>query len=169
MKVNETPLYDTSDNPTACCPRFKPAEWDGQEFHFSEKLFARAVTRSLLYVPINMSSVFRRVHAAIEAAGAKSDRGFLVLSRDLSPWTSEHYFAVTHEVPGLEMRRLSGDFLTKVFEGPYSRAPAWMKELASAVTARGKNIGKTFFFYTTCPRCAKHYGENYVVGVAEAC
>jgi hypothetical protein len=24
-----------------------------------------------------------------------------------------------------------------------------------------------YFFYTTCPRCAKHYGKNYVVGVAQ--
>ncbi len=23
------------------------------------------------------------------------------------------------------------------------------------------------FFYTTCPRCAKHYGKNSVVGVAK--
>jgi len=24
-----------------------------------------------------------------------------------------------------------------------------------------------YFFYTTCPTCAKHYGKNYVVGVAK--
>jgi hypothetical protein len=28
----------------------------------------------------------------------------------------------------------------------------------------GGVFGKT---YTTCPRCAKHYGNNYVVGVAQ--
>jgi hypothetical protein len=167
MEVNETPAYDTSDNPTGCCPRFDPRGWDGEELHFSDKLFVRAVTRSLFHIPINMGAVFARTFAAIDKAGARSDSGFIVLSRDLSPWTSEHYFAVTHEVPGLEMQRLSGDFLTKVFEGPYSRVPAWMKELASLIARRGSEIGRTFFFYTTCPRCAKRYGKNYVVGVAE--
>jgi len=24
-----------------------------------------------------------------------------------------------------------------------------------------------YFFYTTCPTCAKHHGKNYVVGVAK--
>jgi len=24
-----------------------------------------------------------------------------------------------------------------------------------------------FFYYTTCPKCAKHYGKNYVVAFAE--
>ena len=34
---------------------------------------------------------------------------------------------------------------------------------------KGKHLDldTTYFFYTTCPRCAKHYGKNYVVGVAK--
>jgi NMD protein affecting ribosome stability and mRNA decay len=34
---------------------------------------------------------------------------------------------------------------------------------------RGEVAEKTYFFYTTCPRCAKHYGKNYVVAVAKVC
>ena len=30
-----------------------------------------------------------------------------------------------------------------------------------------KTPKNNYFFYTTCPKCAKAYGENYVVGVAE--
>ena len=30
-----------------------------------------------------------------------------------------------------------------------------------------KPEGRVFFWYTTCPKCAKAYGENYVVGLAE--
>lgn len=26
---------------------------------------------------------------------------------------------------------------------------------------------KVYFFYTICPKCAKYYGKNYVIGVAE--
>ena len=26
---------------------------------------------------------------------------------------------------------------------------------------------RLFFYYTTCPRCAKQYGKNYVVGLAQ--
>ena len=35
------------------------------------------------------------------------------------------------------------------------------------VRANGDLPGKIWFFYTTCPKCAKAYGKNYVVGVAE--
>ena len=33
--------------------------------------------------------------------------------------------------------------------------------------ARGSEPKKIYFFYTTCPKCAKAYGKNYMVGIAE--
>jgi hypothetical protein len=167
MNVNELPAYDTSDNSTGCCPRFNAKGWDEQDLHFQNKLFVRAKTRSLFHIPINMGQVFKKTFKAIEAAGARNDQDFIVMSRDLSPWTSEHYFSVSKEVPGLDMRRLSGDFLTKVFEGPFKNVPKWEKENVLLAAQRGKRILKNFFFYTTCPRCAKVYGKNFVVAVGQ--
>jgi hypothetical protein len=91
----------------------------------------------------------------------------IVLSRDLSAFKGEHLFAVTKDVPEEEMTRLSGDYVTKVFEGPYSDAKDWYGELKALSASRGKADGKVWFFYTTCPKCAKAYGRNYVVGLAE--
>ena len=167
MKTNELPTYDASDNPTGCCPRFNPKGWDGQDIHLTGKLFARARTWSLFHIPINMGRVFKQTFAAIEAAGARSDTQFIVLSHDVSPWSAEHYFAITKDVPGKEMHRLSGDFVTRVFEGPYKDAPKWERQMAADALRRGQQLGTTYFFYTTCPRCAKQYGKNYVVGLAE--
>ena len=31
---------------------------------------------------------------------------------------------------------------------------------------RGKPDSEVWFFYSTCPKCAKAYGKNYVVGLA---
>ncbi len=36
------------------------------------------------------------------------------------------------------------------------------------VEHQGKKAEKIYFFYTNCPKCAKYYGKNYVVGVAKA-
>ncbi|MFC1523447.1 hydrolase [Thermodesulfobacteriota bacterium] len=167
MKMNALPRYDMSDNPTDCCPRFKPEGWDGQELHFNDKLFLKAKTRSLFHIPLNMGSVFPKTFAAITDADARNDDDFIVLSYDPSPWTGEHYFSVTREVPGQEMVKLSGEYLTKVFEGPYKNAPKWEKEMAEYVADKGKQVVKTYFFYTTCPKCAKVYGKNYLVAVSE--
>jgi hypothetical protein len=167
MKMNALPAYDTSDNPTGCCPRFKPQGWDEQDLHFENKLFLRVSTRSLFHIPINMGSTFKKAFAAIEAAEAHDDRDFIILSHDPSPWSAEHYFAITKDVPGQDIRRLTGDYLTKVFEGPYKNAPAWEAEMKVYAGDHGKVAEQVYFFYTTCPRCAKHYGKNYVVAVAK--
>lgn len=167
METNTLPVYDMSDNPTHCCPRFNPDGWDEQELHFKEKLFVKAKTLSFFHIPLNMSSVYPKTFSAIEKANAFSEKNFIVLSYDPSAWHGEHYFAVTKEVPGQKMVRMSGDYLTKVFEGPYKDAPKWEKEMETFVKEKGKEAKKTYFFYTTCPKCAKYYGRNYVVAVAK--
>ncbi|MBI5496191.1 MAG: hypothetical protein HY904_14305 [Deltaproteobacteria bacterium] len=166
MEVNELPVYDKSDNPTGCCPRFHPEAWDDKEIQFDNKLFVRASTVSLFHIPLNMSSVFSRTWGAIEQAHA--DRGaFLVLTQDESPWHADHLFCVDREIPGADMVRLTGNYLTRVFEGPYSGVPEWCKQMAHVVEAKGKHLEKLYYFYTTCPKCAKAYGHNYVVGFAQ--
>lgn len=168
MELNKTPRYDDSDNPTGCCPRFEPEPWDEQELHFKNKLFVKATTRSLFHIPINMGRVFQKTFNAIEVAGAIDIRQFVVLTRDLSPWKSEHYFAVTKEVPGEEVIRMSGDFITRVFEGPYKEAPKWYSSMQQTLEQAGRKVEEIYFFYTTCPNCAKAYGKNYVVGFGKA-
>ncbi len=167
MDINALPEYDMSDNPTNCCPRFNPEGWDEQELHFKDKLFVKAGTRSIFHIPLNMGTVFPKTFKAIEDAHAQNINQFIVLSRDPSAWRSEHYFSVTADVPGQEMVRMTGEYLTKVFEGPYKNAPKWEKDMEDYVKSKGKHVNKTFFFYTTCPKCAKFYGKNYMVAVAE--
>ncbi|MBJ3764236.1 hypothetical protein ILP92_15920 [Maribius pontilimi] len=166
MQTNAVPHYDDADNPTGCCPRFDPTGWDGRDLHFRDKPFLRATTRSLAYFPLNMGRVFSRVQGRIERAGAYDPDDFLVLSRDLSPWRAEHLFSATAPVKGEDAVTLSGDFVTKVFEGPYRRIREWHGQMRALARARGGTGDEVYFFYTTCPRCAKVYGKNYVVGVA---
>jgi hypothetical protein len=165
METNALPKYDASDNPTGCCPRFDPAGWDGQELHFVDKPFVRAQTRSIAHVPLNMAAVFGDTFSAIERAHARDANDFLVLSRELSAWSAEHLFAVSREVPGYPLMRLSGDYRTTLFEGPFKHSPQWARDVERSASTRGKIVEDLYFFYTTCPKCAKAYGKNYVVPV----
>jgi len=167
MKVNALPKYDMTDNPTNCCPRFNTDGWDEQELHFKDKLFVKAKTKSIFHIPLNMGSVFPKTFEAIDKANARDEDEFIVLSYDPSAWTGEHYFSVIKDVPGQEMVRMTGDYLTKIFEGPYKKVPLWEKEMEAFVNSKGKQVKKTYFFYTTCPKCAKYYGKNYLIAVAE--
>lgn len=167
MKTNAVPSYDDSVNTTGCCPKFNPEGWDGQDLRFQDKPFLRATTRSVMHVPLNMGKVFSRVQEKLDAASAIDMQNVLVLSNDLSNWHAEHLFASDVQIEGEEMVALSGDFVTKVFEGPYRNVKDWHAEMQELVEARGSEPGTVYFFYTTCPKCAKAYGQNYIIGVAE--
>jgi hypothetical protein len=166
METNQVPHYDDSVNTTGCCPRFNPNGWDGRDLHFSDKPFVRATTLSAMHIPLNMGRVFARVGEHMQEAGALDADNMIVLSRDLGPWNSEHLFSADKDVPGEETTALSGDFVTRVFEGPYRETEKWYGEMKTLAAGKGEP-GEVYFFYTTCPKCAKAYGKNYVVGVAE--
>jgi hypothetical protein len=101
-------------------------------------------------------------------AGAASDmKDFLLLAYDPSPWKSELYMNVTKEVPGAENVKLTGSFTSKVFDGPYNQVPKYLREFEKYLGGEGKKAKKYYFYYTTCPKCAKKYGHNYIVAFAE--
>lgn len=166
MKINQLPHYDMSVNTTDCCARFNPGGWDDRRLHFRDKKFIRAHSLSAMHIPLNMGSIFSRVQKHIDEADAFDDDDFVVMSKDLSPWTEEHLFSVTKDVPHEQIVTLTGEFVTKVFEGSYSNSKDWYIEMKKIVEAMGSNADDIYFFYTTCPKCAKAYGQNHVVGIA---
>ncbi|MGX8012412.1 hydrolase [Mesorhizobium sp. ORM8.1] len=103
----------------------------------------------------------------MDDAGASAEDQYIVLSRDLSAWTSEHLFSVSKAVPEEEMTPLTGDFVTKVFEGAFKQVRGWHEEMLELARQRNPKASDVYFFYTTCPKCAAAYGKNYVVGVAK--
>ncbi len=153
-------------NPDECCPRFDPGPWDGKELRWQDKRFVKDRVKSFLHIPLNFGSVMTRNMSLIEAADAEPET-MVVLSDENSPWGADVYIAVAKDVPGAEKAVISGTFLCKVFEGPYRNMRKWIAEMKAFVHGRGSSIRKVYFFYTTCPKCAKKYGRNYVVILAQ--
>ena len=157
-------LYEQSE--TGCCPRFNPQPWDEKEITFKDKLFIKDRVRSFLHIPLNFGKVMVKNMERIQKAEALAPEP-LLLSDENSLWGADVYIAVAKDVPGAEMARISGTFLSKVFEGPYKNAGKWAKETKAYVKSKAKNIKKMYFFYTTCPKCAEFYGKNYTVILAK--
>ena len=149
----------TTTNGEECCPKFNPEPWDEQEFHWQNKPFIKDTVRSIFYIPLNMGSVIKRMWKKVQNSGKKSD-DFLLLSKDVSPWKSEQYLSVPGTIPNAENVEFSGNYLTKVFEGPYKDARKWVKEMEEYAESEGKTVKDLYFYYTTCPKCAKKYGKN---------
>jgi hypothetical protein len=114
---------------------------------------------------LNFGAVMKRNVQALEAAGAKPET-MLVLSDENSLWGADVYLEASRDVPGARMANISGTFLSKVFEGPYSNIRRWIEQMKAFVQSRGKTPGQLYFYYTTCPKCARKYGKNYVAILA---
>jgi len=156
-------LYDSE---TGCCPRFDPEPWDEKEITWQDKLFVKDRVKSFFHIPLNFGQVIIRNMEKVSKADALTPEP-LTLSDENSLWGSDLYIAVSKEVPDAQLEKISGTFLTKAFEGPYKDAPKWAKQMQEYVGSKGKNLKKLYFFYTTCPKCAKYYGKNYTILVAQ--
>jgi hypothetical protein len=152
--------------PDLCCPPFDPEPWDNKYITWHNKKFVKNRVRSFLHIPLNFSAVMQRNVTAIIDAGAMPGQ-MAVLSDENSLWGADVYLEVTKDVPGAQMATLSGDFFSRVCEGPYRNCGKWMREFESELSAQGKKCRRIFCYYTTCPRCAKIYGKNYIVLIAE--
>jgi hypothetical protein len=147
---------------TGCCDPFDPIPWDQKEHKWNDKIFVTDKVSNFLHIPLNLGKKITKNLALIEKANAKAPYQ-LMLTDEKSPWSSEIFIDVASSVPDAQMKTLSGTFLTKVFEGPYQNAGKWALEMKDYVKSQGKEMKKLYFSYTTCPKCAKAYGKNYVV------
>jgi hypothetical protein len=153
-----------------CCPKFNPEPWDGKTHTWNNKLFIKESIGQFLHRPLPSSmgkAVHRMWQKAKDSGADPSMDDFLLLAYDPSPWKSELYMTVTKEVAGAENVKLSGTYISKVFDGPYSSPPKWVKEMDEQLASKGKKASKYLFYFTTCPRCAKIYGHNYAIVFAE--
>jgi hypothetical protein len=150
----------------ACCPRFDPKPGDEVTLNWQGKRFVKDRVSSFLHIPLNYGAVMKRTVGAIEAADARPEN-MVVLTDENSLWGADVYVEANKDVPGAHMAAISGTFLSKVFEGSYRNMRSWIEEMKAFVQGKGKSFRKMFFFYTTCPKCAKKYGRNYVAILAQ--
>ncbi len=151
---------------TGCCEPFNPEPWQDKKITWKDKIFVKDHVSSFFHIPLNMGKKVIKNMESIEKAGAMATYQ-LMLTDEKSLWGADIYIDVSRDVPGAQMTTLSGTFLTKVFEGPYQNAGKWVEEMKEYVKSKGKELKKLYFSYTTCPKCAKAYGKNYVVLFAQ--
>lgn len=151
---------------TECCPPFQPEPWDGKIHEWKDKLFIRDHVLTFFYIPLNFGSTMVRLGSHVEKTGAEIPDS-LCLSDHTSRWNMNVYLAVDREIPEAENVRISGTFVSKVYEGDFKETRSWCNNYESYVSTIGYRIKKWYMWYTTCPKCAKKFGKNYVVIISE--
>ena len=163
METNNTGTQSeekSKDQENICCSRFNSEPWQDKIIEWQSKKFIKDKVFTLFYIPLNFGSVIKRMIKKVNATNAKTS-DCLCLSDHTSKWNMDLYLAVNNEVPGAENTTISGKFYTKVYEGPYKDTKKWMDNFSTET--KNLNIEKHYQWYTTCPKCAKKYGKNYVV------
>lgn len=152
--------------PQTCCPPFDPESWDDKLFVWTKKRFIRGKVSTFFYMPLNFGKVMKRLDKKIRDAGA-SMPDYLCLADHTSKWNMDILLAVDKIVPNADNLSISGSFYSRVYEGPFKDTGKWCADFEEKARSMGHTIKKWYMWYTTCPKCAKKYGKNYVVVVGE--
>lgn len=149
-----------------CCPKFNPIPWDEKTFIWKNKKFIKDKVFTIFHIPVNFGSMMTRLMKKIDSAKAKCV-DYIGLSDHTSKWNIDIYLAVDKNIPQADNVTISGKFLCKVYEGHFKDTGKWCKDFEEYAKKKGYNVKKQYMWYTTCPKCAKKYGKNYVVIIAE--
>lgn len=148
-----------------CCPKFEPELWNDKTFEWENKKFIRDKVFTLMHMPLNFGQVMRRLDSKARKAGAEIP-DWLCLSEHTSSWNMNLYLAVDKEISGAENITLSGKFFSMVYEGAFKDTGKWSEDFKNICKEKGLTLKKTYMWYTTCPKCAKKYGKNYIAIIA---
>ena len=162
----ETTNQPRQRDENVCCPPFDPTPWEDKLFEWKDKKFVKDSVFTMFYMPMNFGKVMRRLDRKIRESEA-SIPDWLCLSDHTSKWNMDVYLAVDKEIEGVENTSLCGKFYSKVYEGNFKETGNWCKDFEAVSKSKGLHIKKWFMWYTTCPKCAKKYGKNYVPIIAE--
>lgn len=160
-----------SSDKNECCPFFIPEKWDKKTFTWDKKLFIKELFPTFFHIPFppiigkKMNKMYQLVEKSSAEILDKTDA--LVLFHDLTAFRSEIYYSVTKEVEGANNTKLSGTFTARVFDGAYNSVPKFMKKMNRYLAEQGKVANDYYIHYAYCPRCAKKYGNNYMILFAE--
>ncbi len=153
-----------------CCVKFEPGSWDAKTYIWVDKPFITESLPTFFHIPLPpmIGKMLWRMWDQAKAAGAATEmKDCIMMATDPTPWKSQWYMLVTKDVPGAQNIKLSGTFMTKVFEGPYKAVPRFMKEMDMYLAKSSKKAKMVYFHYASCPKCAKKYGHNYMVAFAQ--
>jgi len=151
---------------TECCPKFDPIPWNDHVFEWDEKKFIKDKVNTFFNIPMNFGSAMKRLVAKMKNSGVESPN-WICLSNHTSKWNMDVYVEVEKEIPDATNTTISGKFFSKVYEGSFSDTSKWCKDYKEHAKHLDLKIKKWYMWYTTCPKCAKKFGKNYVVILGE--
>ncbi len=154
-----------------CCPLFNAEKWNEKTLVWDEKPFIKASVPAIFHIPFRKmlgKKITKLMQLAEYQNSLEKDKtDTLLLFNDPHPFRSDMYLSVKGKVPKANNVHLSGEFITKVFDGPYRAIPIFIKEMDHQLQIQQKKAKKYYVHYAYCPKCAEEKGYNYMILFAE--
>jgi len=149
-----------------CCSEFKPELWDEKTLNWNKKLFVKTNVCTLFYIPLNFGKKMTKLVKLYEQNNVQfTDE--MCITKHISPWKMDLYLGADKALTGYESEEFTGNFFCKVFEGSFNDTGKWTKQFIQFLNENSMKYDDILYWYTTCPKCAKKYGKNYVVLIAK--
>lgn len=145
-----------------CCPKLAAEDFDRKVFGWEDKPFYKTKYFSFFHMPLTYGSAVNKAMAELKSRGLAADPT-LMLSGEESMFYSSLLIEMSRDGNSVPVRRLSGKFISMFFEGSYRDTGRWVKEVVEYCRSRDYETKELFFFYATCPKCARHYGKAQTV------
>ncbi len=148
-----------------CCKQFNLELWHDKVIKWENKRFIKTTVKTFLYMPIGFGKAMTKLFGLVDKYSIKSDH--ICLSNHLSGWKMEILLDVDKSIPEIDNVVLNGTFYSLVYEGEFRETGKWLADFKTQLQTKNYDAKKIFMWYTTCPKCAKKYGKNYVAIIAQ--
>jgi len=153
-------MEDNNQN-NICCPPFNKALWDEKKHSWKGKLFVKDTFLSFFRTFINYNFVIKKNMSIINRNSALKPPLLMMVDRK-NMFRKDVYIAVNKKIDDVRLVKITGTFLSKVYENPKSTKEC-IKDMYKYVRSKDAKVKKIYFFYPTCDNCVKKYGKYYVV------
>jgi hypothetical protein len=147
---------------TGCCPRLKASEWHKKIHRWKKKPFYKTKYLSLFHIPLNYGSVVTQAVDHLDNTDLMETPAIMLAKED-GLFSSTLLISLKKTDNGLPVEKISGDFISLLFHGDYKDTGKWINKTLEYLKSIGKDTNDLFFWYVTCPGCAKEYGSAQTV------
>lgn len=158
-------------NQDICCPKFNVKKWDMKTFKWENKKFLKESIPVFFHIPFPpmIGKKITKMWQLAQKAGKtlKNKEETLILFTDPHAFKSEIYLSVSGKVAQANNVVISGDFISRVFDGAYNDIPKFIKLMEEYLAKKSKKAKKYYVHYAYCPKCAQKYKHNYMILFAQ--
>lgn len=151
-----------------CCPDIDIKKYDLKVSKWSNKSFLAVNILHIFHIPLGMGAAVKYAMKTAEKAGIMPAQPMLLYGKEGLFWAKLFLEVQKQPSENKELSKqvvsLDGTFVSKAYQGSYSKLGTAVKELKEYVKQKyQKEPLEYYFWYANCPKCAKQQGGEKTV------